>query len=98
VLRVFLRGAWRAIRQRLAHRLDVPEVSIAVLVELNLLDLSRDVPLMPDVTSWLRERNLVPFDICGLTRRPLDGALWQADLMFVSVDSVLRSDKRWSSV
>lgn len=69
----------------------------AILVELNLLDLHQNVPLLSDVVAWLREREFVPFDICGLTRRPLDNALWQADMIFVPVDSPMRSDKRWSA-
>jgi FkbM family methyltransferase len=68
-----------------------------ILVELNLIDIYRDVPLMPEVISWLHSREFVPFDVCGLTRRPLDDALWQADLIFVPVSSPLRSDKSWSA-
>jgi hypothetical protein len=47
------------------------------------------------ITTWLNERDWVAYDICGLTRRPLDGALWQADFMFVPCNSPLRNDKRW---
>lgn len=51
---------------------------------------------MSEVIAWLAERDWVIYDICGLTRRPLDRALWHADLIFVSQNSPLRSDKRWS--
>ncbi|MEH1792137.1 hypothetical protein [Nostoc sp.] len=40
---------------------------------------------------------LLAYDICGLTRRPLDQALWQADLIFVPRNSPLISDKRWTA-
>jgi len=33
--------------------------------------------------------------VCGLTRRPLDQALWQTDMLFVPQQSALRADKRW---
>lgn len=69
----------------------------AILVELNLIDIHRDVPLMPEVVGWLHDRGFTPYDVAGLTRRPLDQALWQADLVFVPEDSPLRSDKRWQS-
>lgn len=69
----------------------------AVLAEVNLLDIHADVPLFADVTAWLRDRGFVAFDICGLTRRPLDRALWQADVVFVPLDSPLRRDKRWAA-
>ncbi|MDX1531701.1 MAG: FkbM family methyltransferase [Rhodothermales bacterium] len=68
----------------------------AVLAEVNLLDLHVGVPLLADLAGWLSERGFVAFDVCGLTRRPLDEALWQADMVFVPEDSPLRADKRWT--
>jgi FkbM family methyltransferase len=67
----------------------------AVLAELNLLDLWDGVPLLAELVAWLDARDFVAFDICGLTRRPLDDALWQADMIFVPRASALRVDKRW---
>jgi hypothetical protein len=43
----------------------------------------------------MRDNGFVAYDICGLARRPLDQALWQADFIFVPRASSLRSDKRW---
>lgn len=74
----------------------LPKVK-AILAELNLLDIHIDVPLVADFVRWLNERGWVAYDICGLHRRPLDQALWQADLIFVPVDSPFRADKRWSA-
>lgn len=68
----------------------------ALLLELNLLDIHKDVPLLGEIVEWLRQRKWVAYDICGLTRRPLDGALWQADFIFVPERSSLRTDRRWS--
>jgi hypothetical protein len=45
------------------------------------------------MVAWLFGRGFVAYDICGLTRRPLDDALWQADLIFVRNDDPLRRDK-----
>lgn len=67
----------------------------AVLAEVNLIDIHEGAPLLAEVVGWLEERDFVAFDICGLHRRPLDEALWQADLIFVPRDSPLREDKRW---
>lgn len=69
--------------------------SSALLIECNLLDIHKNVPLMHEVVGWLAEREWRVYDIAGLTRRPLDGALWQADFIFVPNDSPLRADKRW---
>jgi FkbM family methyltransferase len=67
-----------------------------IIAELNLLDIHKGVPLLSEVLGWLDRRGWVAYDICGITRRPFDTALWQADFVFVPVDSPLRSDKRWS--
>jgi FkbM family methyltransferase len=69
----------------------------AILIELNLLDIHVGVPLMNEVIAWLAERGFVPWDVAGLTRRPLDDALWQIDLVMLRADSPLRRDKRWKA-
>ena len=68
-----------------------------VLTEVNLLDIHQGVPLLDQLVAWLAARNFVVYDIAGLTRRPLDGALWQADLVFVPRNSPWRADKRWGA-
>lgn len=65
----------------------------AILSEVNLLDLHENVPLLDEIVGWLAKRNFVAYDICGLTRRPLDRALWQADFIFVHRDDPLRANK-----
>lgn len=65
----------------------------AILSEVNLLDLHENVPLLNEIVGWLAARDFVAYDICGLTRRPLDRALWQADFIFVRRDDPLRANK-----
>jgi len=67
-----------------------------ILAEVNFLDIHKGVPLMSQVVAWLDARGWTAYDICGITRRPLDGALWQADFVFTPCGSRFRSDKRWS--
>ena len=67
----------------------------AVLVEVNLIDIHKGAPLLDELLLFLRDRGFVTYDICGLARRPLDKALWQADFIFVPQNSALRTDKRW---
>jgi FkbM family methyltransferase len=69
----------------------------AILAEINLLDIHEEVPLLDEMIAWLSQRGFIAYDICGLTRRPLDDALWQTDIIFVQKDDPLRHDKRWSS-
>jgi FkbM family methyltransferase len=66
-----------------------------ILAEVNFIDIHRDVHLLDDLIVFLRDNNFVAYDICGMHRRPLDAALWQADFMFVPRHSYLRADKRW---
>jgi len=68
-----------------------------ILAEVNFLDIHQNVPLLSDMVAWLDARGWVAYDVCGLTRRPLDQALWQADLIFVPRASALRADKRWAA-
>lgn len=75
---------------------SLPSVAM-ILAEINLLDLHQDVPLVADIVDWLNRRSFVAYDICGLTRRPLDRALWQCDMLFVPASSPLRRDKRWET-
>lgn len=75
---------------------SLPQMQV-ILAEINLLDIHQNVPLMADVITWLNDRDWVAYDICGLTRRPLDRALWQADIIFVPRNSPLRTDKRWKA-
>ena len=67
-----------------------------ILLEINLLDIHKEVPLLAEVVCWLNNEGFVAYDICGLTRRPLDHALWQADFVFVPKNSSFRADKRWN--
>jgi len=68
-----------------------------LLLEVNLLDIHQNVPLLAEVVAWLNDRNWVAYDICGLIYRPLDRALWQADFIFLPRNSSLRSNKRWKA-
>ena len=75
---------------------SLPGIQV-ILAEVSLLDIHQNVPLLSELIRWLDEKDWVAYDICGLTRRPLDQALWQADFMFVPRNSTLRKDKRWGA-
>jgi FkbM family methyltransferase len=69
----------------------------AILAEVNFIDIYRGVHLVDDLIVFLRDHDFLAYDICGIHRRPLDSALWQADFIFVPRTSPLRADKRWRS-
>ncbi|MBS1530096.1 MAG: FkbM family methyltransferase [Bacteroidetes bacterium] len=67
-----------------------------VLLEVSLLDIYKEVPLVAEVMTFMNQRGFVLYDICSLMRRPLDKALFQSDFLFAREDSIFRKDKRWS--
>ncbi len=75
---------------------SLPQIQV-ILAEINLLDIHENVPLLAEVVSWLNERDWVVYDICALTRRPLDQALWQTDFIFVPSSSPFRANKQWKT-
>ena len=74
----------------------VMQTADAVLLEVSLMDIHKNVPLLRDALNFMFDRGLVAYDICSLAaRRPLDMALWQTDVLFVRENGALRSDKRY---
>lgn len=69
----------------------------AILAEASLIEIHKGVPLVRDVINFMGSRGFVLYDICSVsTRRPIDNALWQTDLLFVKENSVFRKDKRYN--
>lgn len=69
----------------------------AIVMEVSLLELYEDNPLLQDVLSFMLRSNFVPYDIGALLRRPADGLLAQIDMIFVSSDSPLGRKQRQTS-
>lgn len=66
-----------------------------VLLEVSMLDIYKDVPLVAEVMAYMSARGFLLYDICSIMRRPLDRALFQSDFLFIREDSSFRKDKRW---
>lgn len=67
-----------------------------VLLEVSLIPIYEQCPLVDEVIVFMKTQGFVLYDICSLMRRPLDQALFQSDFLFVKEDSLLRKDLRWS--
>jgi FkbM family methyltransferase len=67
-----------------------------VLLEVSFLDIYKNGPLANDVLDFMYDKGFLVYDICTLMKRPLDGALYQADFLFVKEHSPFRMNKRWS--
>lgn len=66
------------------------------LLEISLLDLGENAPLLNDVLAFMDLRNFQAYDISQFMRRPFDKALFQIDMFFVKKDSNLVASKRWA--
>jgi FkbM family methyltransferase len=54
------------------------------------------VPLVHEVIATFHRRGYRLYDVLGFNHRPLDGALWQSDFIFVRHNSVLLAqERRW---
>jgi hypothetical protein len=69
----------------------------AVLVETSLLAFFENGPLIHEVIRYMQQKEFSVYDIVDLQYRPLDGAMSQADLLFVRTDSHLRKDHRFAT-
>lgn len=67
----------------------------AVLMEVSMIELYQNSPVLHDVTAFMAERGFRAYDICSLLRRPLDEALCQVDIIFVKADSKFLDSKVW---
>jgi FkbM family methyltransferase len=66
-----------------------------VVLEANLLEIYEGAPLIHEVLCFMANQGLRAYDVCTLYRRPLDGALWQLDVIFVRDGSPLVASKRY---
>lgn len=61
-----------------------------LILELSFFHFFDGGPLMHELVAWLQEQGFVPYDILGISHRPLDGALAQIDMAFAKQSGVLR--------
>ncbi len=66
-----------------------------VLMEVNLLRLHEGAPIFHESAEYMGKQEFQVYDLCTLIRRPYDGAVWQADVIFVRNSSPLIASKRW---
>lgn len=68
----------------------------AVLMEVSIIELYQESPVLHHVTAFMAERGFRAYDICSLLRRPLDRALCQIDIIFVKETSRYFQQKTWN--
>jgi FkbM family methyltransferase len=65
------------------------------ILETSLFSFLPRQPIAREVISFMGEREYELYDITGYLRRPLDGALGQADLAFVKAEGRFRAHSKW---
>jgi FkbM family methyltransferase len=68
-----------------------------IQLEVSLLGSIQGAPLFDEVIAWLSVRGFVPYDLTSFTYRPLDGALAQADIIFVRADGAFRKESAFAT-
>ena len=67
----------------------------AIIAEVSFFRFQAGMPVFHELVESLRRQGFVCYDVLSLSPRPLDGALAQADLLFVREDSQLRASNQW---
>jgi FkbM family methyltransferase len=68
-----------------------------VILEVSFLGFFEGGPQFFDVLTYMKDRGFAVYDLFGISHRPLDGALAQADVVFVKEDGSLRSHHRYAT-
>lgn len=66
------------------------------LLEVTLLNIGDNSPLLAEVIEFMDKHNFQAFDICQFMRRPFDNALYQLDMFFAKKTSHIITTKNWS--
>lgn len=93
-LKADVQGAERDVISGAVRTLGVADL---VLLEVSLLGFFDGAQQASETMAFMDALGFVPYDLFGLSHRPLDGALAQADVLFVSKESPLRHDRRYAT-
>ena len=69
--------------------------STVCLLEISLLNLGDNSPLLTEMVAFMDNSGFQAYDISHFIRRPFDKALYQVDMFFVKKNSFLVKDKIW---
>jgi FkbM family methyltransferase len=94
LLKIDTQGYELEILKGAAHFLKKVDV---VLLEVSMLNIYIDSPLVDEVIVFMKEKGFYLYDICSIIRRPLDGALYQSDFIFVTKNFLNRDSNKWSA-
>lgn len=70
----------------------------AFVIECSVIATVKGGPEVAKIFAFFFEQGFVLYDVLSTTRRPLDHALAQMDLLFVKDGSTFRADRRWDAI
>jgi FkbM family methyltransferase len=91
--KIDVQGAELLVLEGMSGRLDKLD---AVLVETSTIASVKGGAEVHGVVRFMHEHGFALADVLGMTRRPLDGATAQLDLLFLPENSGPRRDRRWA--
>ena len=94
LIKADVQGAERDVLEGAGKVLERTEM---VILEISFFEFFKGAPLIVDMISTMKSLGFVAYDIFGLSHRPLDGALAQADVVFVTEDGPLRSHHHYAT-
>jgi len=93
LLKLDVQGYELAVLKGATKSLDHADVC---LLELSLMNLGDNSPLLLEMVQFMDTKNFQAYDISQFMRRPFDKVLFQIDMFFVKKDSALLQSKRWN--
>jgi FkbM family methyltransferase len=91
--KIDVQGAELMVLEGMTGRMDSID---AFIIETSTIASLKGAPEIHDVVHFMHDHGFVVADIVGMTRRPLDGAAAQFDLLFLPDGSPQRRDRRWA--
>ncbi len=70
----------------------------AFVIECSVIATVKGGPEVAEIFAFFFERGFVLYNVLSMSRRPLDHALAQVDLLFVKAGSTFRADRRWAAI
>jgi FkbM family methyltransferase len=95
LVKIDVQGAELAVLKGMGSLLT--SVEVVVIEVSSIVTLDGGAAVIYEVMAYMEQNGFAVYDICDFSRRPLDGALAQVDLMFVAKTSRLRADRRWGA-
>jgi FkbM family methyltransferase len=94
IIKIDAQGAELEILRGNEESMKLAEV---IILETSFFHSVKQAPLFDEVCHFMRENGFVPYDLIGMSYRPLDNALSQVDVVFVKEKGILRNNQAYAT-